>query len=160
MFIESVDRSHSFRLNGLSRRKKDWIGPYMTFCELPTTTVGTSFYLHSLLFRYLDWNKSWMMQIAQINDILIDLNSKWLWHFRLIHSFPAYPQTARKRWPNVGPTLFTLLGQGWLSMLGQRYKFKVSQRWPNKLAQRWLNVWISSKLGWPNIGPLLQWLLA
>ena len=65
-------------------------------------------------------------------------------------------QTARIRWPNVGPTLFTLLGQRWLSMLGQRCKCKVSQRWPNMLAQRWPNVRISSKLRWPNVGPLLQ----
>ena len=30
------------------------------------------------------------MQIAEVYDIQIDLNSKWLWHFRLINSFPAY----------------------------------------------------------------------
>ena len=46
--------------------------------------------MHSPLFRYLDWNQSWMMQIAEVNDIQIDLNSKWQWHSRLINSFPAY----------------------------------------------------------------------
>ena len=69
---------------------KDWIGPWMTFCESPTITVGMSFYMHSLLFQYLDWNQSWMMQIAEVYDIQIDLNSKWLWLFRLINSFPTY----------------------------------------------------------------------
>ena len=30
------------------------------------------------------------MQIAEVYDIQVDLNSKWLWHFRLKNSFPAY----------------------------------------------------------------------
>ena len=46
--------------------------------------------MHSPLFRYLDWDQSWMMQIAEVYEIQIDLNSNWLWHFRLINSFPAY----------------------------------------------------------------------
>ena len=46
--------------------------------------------MRSPLFWYLDWNQSWMMQIAEVYDIQIDLNSKWLWHFRLINSFHAY----------------------------------------------------------------------
>ena len=37
-----------------------------------------------------DWHQSWMMQTAEIYDIQIDLNSKWLWLFHLINSFPAY----------------------------------------------------------------------
>ena len=89
-------RSHGVRRNGLSRRNKDWIGPWMTFCELPTITVGMSLYMHSLLFRYLDWNQSWMMQIAEVYEIQIDLNSKWLWLFRLINSFPAYHRFLQK----------------------------------------------------------------
>ena len=62
----------------------------MTFYESPKITVDTSSYMHSLLFRYLDWNQSWMRQTAEVNDIQIDSNLKWLWPFRLINSFPAY----------------------------------------------------------------------
>ena len=61
---------------------KDWIGHWMTFCELPTITVTMSIYKYSLLFRYPDWHQSWMIQIAEVYNIQIDLNSKWLWHFR------------------------------------------------------------------------------
>ena len=46
--------------------------------------------MHSLLFRYLDWNQSWMRQTVEVYDIQIDLNLKWLWPFRLINAFPAY----------------------------------------------------------------------
>ena len=69
---------------------KDWIGPWMTFYESPKITVDTSTYMHSLLFRYLDWNQSWMRQTAEVYDIHIDSNLKWLWPFRLINSFTAY----------------------------------------------------------------------
>ena len=59
---------------------KDWIGPWMDpFCELQTITVGMSFYIHSFLFQYQDWNLSLMMQIGEVIDIQIDLNSKWLY---------------------------------------------------------------------------------
>ena len=62
----------------------------MTFYESPKITVDTSSYMHSLLFLYLDWNLSWMRQTAEVYDIQIDSNLKWLWPFRLINSFPAY----------------------------------------------------------------------
>ena len=95
MFAESVDLMVYVAMV-YRGENKDWIGPWMTFCELPTITVGMSFYIHSLLFRYLDWNQSWMMQIAEVYDIQIDLNSKWLWLFRLINSFPAYHRFLQK----------------------------------------------------------------
>ena len=79
MFAESVDLTVCVAMV-FRGENKDWIGPWMTFCELPTITVGMSFYMHSLLFRYLDWNQSWMVQIAEVYAIQINLNSKWLWH--------------------------------------------------------------------------------
>ena len=97
MFTESVDLMACVAM--VYRGKyKDWVGPWMTFCELPTITVGMSLYMymHSLLFRYLDWNQSCMMQIAEVYDIQIDLNSKWVWRFRLINSFPAYHHFLQK----------------------------------------------------------------
>ena len=89
MFTESVDLMVCVAIVHRGEHK-DLIGHWTIFCELPTVTVGMRFYLHSLLLRYLDLNKSWIMQIAEINDIQIDLDSIWLWLFRLINSFPAY----------------------------------------------------------------------
>ena len=74
----------------LNWENKDWIGPWMTFYESPKIMVDTSSYMHFLLFRYLNWNQSWMRQTAEVYDIQIDSNLKWLWPFRLINSFPAY----------------------------------------------------------------------
>ena len=70
---------------------EDWIGPWVTIYESPKITVDTSSYKNSLLFRYLDWNQSWMRQTAEVCVIQIDSNKKWVWPFRLINSFPAYP---------------------------------------------------------------------
>ena len=89
MFAESVDLIVCVAMV-FRGENKDWIGPWMTFCELPTITVGMNFYMHSLLFRYLHRNQSWMMQVAEVYDIQIDLNSKLLWLFRFTNSFPAY----------------------------------------------------------------------
>ena len=89
MFAESVD--HMMYAAMVSRgENKDWIGPWMTFYESPKITVDTSSYMHSLLFRYLDWNQSRMRQTAEVYVIQIDSNLKWLWPFRLINSFPTY----------------------------------------------------------------------
>ena len=95
MFSESVDLIVCVAMV-YRGENKDWIGPWMTFCELPRITVDISFYMHSLLFRYLDWNQSLMMQIAEVYDIQIDLNSKWLWILRLINPFPAYHRFLQK----------------------------------------------------------------
>ena len=89
MFTESVDLMVCVAMVSLGENK-DLIGPWMTFCESRKLTVDMSFYMHSLLFRYLDWNQSWMRQTAEVHDIQIDSNLKWLWPFRLINSFPAY----------------------------------------------------------------------
>ena len=59
-------RSHGVCRNGLSRRKKDWIDPWMIFCESRKITVDMSFYMHSLLFQCLDWNQSWMRLTAEV----------------------------------------------------------------------------------------------
>ena len=83
-YVRRKRRSHGVRRNGL------WIDPWMTFYESPKITVDTSSYMHSLQFQYLDWNQSWMRQTAEVYDIQIDSNLKWLWPFRLINSFPAY----------------------------------------------------------------------
>ena len=88
MFPESVDLMVYVEMVSLGENK-DWIGPWMTY-ESPKITVDTSSYMHSHLFRYLDWNQSWMRQTAEVYDIQIDSNLKWLWPFRLINSFPAY----------------------------------------------------------------------
>ena len=89
MFTESVNLMVCVAMVSLGENK-DLIGPWMTFCESQKITVDMSFYMHSLLFRYLDWNQSWMRQTAEVYDIQIDSNLKWLWPFRLINSFPAY----------------------------------------------------------------------
>ena len=89
MFAESVDLMVYVTMVSLGENK-DWIGPWMTLYESPKITVDTSSYMHSLLFRYLDWNKSWMRQTAEVYDIQIDSNLQWLWPFRSINSFPAY----------------------------------------------------------------------
>ena len=57
MFTESVDLLVCVAMV-YRGENKDWIGPWMTFCELPTITVAMSFCMHSLLFRYLDCNHS------------------------------------------------------------------------------------------------------
>ena len=90
-------RSPDVRSNGFSRRRQRLnIGPWITSFELPTITVGMSFYMCSPLFRYLDWNQSWMMLIEEVYDIQIDLNAKWLWFLRWINSFPAYHRFLQK----------------------------------------------------------------
>ena len=89
MFAENVDLIVCVAIVSV-RENNDRIGPWMTFCESPKITVDMSFYMHSLLFRYLDWNQSWMRQTAEHNDIQIDSNLKSLWPFRLINSFPLY----------------------------------------------------------------------
>ena len=89
MFVENVDLMVCVAMVSLGGNE-DWIGPWMTFCESPKITVDMSSYMHSLLFRYLDWNQSWMRQTAEVYDIQTDSNLKWLWPFRLINSFPAY----------------------------------------------------------------------
>ena len=48
---------------------KDWKGPRMTICKSRKITVDMSFYLHSLLFQYLDWNQAWIRQTAEKYDI-------------------------------------------------------------------------------------------
>ena len=89
MSAESVDLMMYVAMVSLGENK-EWIGPWMTFYESPKIMVDTSSYMHSLLFRYLDWNQSWMRQTAEVYDIQIDSNLKWLWPFRSINSFPAY----------------------------------------------------------------------
>ena len=89
MFAESVDLMVCVAMVSLGENK-DWIGPWMTFCESRKITVDMSFYMHSLLFQCLDWNQSWMRLTAEVYDIQIDSNLKWLLPFRLINSFPAY----------------------------------------------------------------------
>ena len=89
IFAESVDLKVCIAMASLGENK-DWIGPWKTFCESPKITVDASFNMHSLLFRYLDWNQSWMRQTAEVYDIQIDWQLKWLWPIRLINSFPAY----------------------------------------------------------------------
>ena len=89
MFAENVDLMVCVAMASLGENE-DWIGPWMTFCESPKITVDMSSYMHSLLFRYLDWNQSWMRQTTEVYDIQTDSNLKWLWPFRLINSFPAY----------------------------------------------------------------------
>ena len=83
-------RSHGVRRNGLSRRKQRLNRSLDDLLQIAKITIDTSSYMHSLLFLYLDWNQSWMKQTAEVNDIQIDSNLKWLWPFRLINSFPAY----------------------------------------------------------------------
>ena len=68
-------RSPGVRRNGLSRRKQRLNMSLDYLLELPTLTIGVSFFMQSLLFRYLDWNQSWMMQTAEVYDIQIDINS-------------------------------------------------------------------------------------
>ena len=77
IFGESVDLMVYVAM--VSRgENKDWICPWMTFYESPKITVDTSSYMHSLLFRYLDWNQSCLRQTAEVYDIQIDSNLKWL----------------------------------------------------------------------------------
>ena len=83
-------RSHGVRRNGLSRRKQRLNRSLDDLCESRKITVDMSFYMHSLLFQCLDWNQSWMRLTAEVYDIQIDSNLKWLWPFRLINSFHAY----------------------------------------------------------------------
>ena len=76
MFTESVDIMVYIAMVYWGENK-DYIDPSMTFCELPKIKVGMSFYMHSRLFRYLDWNQSCrMMQIAEVYDIQIDLKTQ------------------------------------------------------------------------------------
>ena len=89
MFAESIDLMVCVAMVSLGGNK-DWIRPWMTFRESPNITVDTSSYMHSLIFLYLDRNQSWMRETAEIYDIQIDSNLKWLWPFRLINSFPTY----------------------------------------------------------------------
>ena len=58
-------------------------------------TVGMSSYMHSPLFRYLDWNQSRMMQIAEVYDIQTDLNSL-IMAFSFNKPFPIIPQLPPK----------------------------------------------------------------
>ena len=61
-----------------------------------------SYYIDYPLIRYLHCqNQSWMMQIAEVYGFQIDLNSKWLWHFRLINSFPAYQHFLLKQYIRI-----------------------------------------------------------
>ena len=96
MFAESVDLTVCVTMV-FRGKNKDWIGPWMTFCELQTLTVGMSFYMFSLLFRYLDWKISWKVQIAEFYDSQIDLNSKWVWLIRLTNSLLAYDRILQER---------------------------------------------------------------
>ena len=88
MFAESVDLMVCVAIVSLGENK-DWIAHWMT-CDSPRITVNMSFYMHSLRFRYLDWNQSWIRQTAEVYDIQIDANLKWLWHCRLMNFSPAY----------------------------------------------------------------------
>ena len=90
MFTESFDLMVCVAMVSLGENK-DWIGPWMTFCESRKITVDMSFYMHSVLFRYLDGNQSWKKQTADVYDIQIDSNLKWLWPFWINKLFPRLP---------------------------------------------------------------------
>ena len=88
-FFESrKSQSHGVPRNGLSRRKQR-LNRSLDDLRISKNN-GRHELMHSLLFRYLDWNQSWMRQTAEVYDIQIYSTLKWLWPFHLINSFPAY----------------------------------------------------------------------
>ena len=109
MFAKSVDLMVCVTMVALGENK-GLIGPWMTLCKSPKITVNMSLYMHSLLFRYLDWNQSWMRQTAEVYDIQIDSNLEWLWRFfyKLFPRIPPLPtktQFIKIRFVNQGMDL-------------------------------------------------------
>ena len=83
MFAENVDLMVCVAMV-FRGENKDWIGPWMTFCEKPTITVGMSYYMHSIpvsrlkpilddadrrSLRHSDWFKLKMIMAFSINKL-------------------------------------------------------------------------------------------
>ena len=71
-------RSYGVRRNGLARRKQRLDRSLDDLLRIAKNncTVDMSFYMPCLLFRYQDWNQSWMRQIEEVYAIQIYLNLK------------------------------------------------------------------------------------
>ena len=81
-------RSHGVRRNGLLRRQQRLDRSSDDFWRIANNN-GRHELLHlPSSIQYLDWNQSWIMQIAEVYDIQIDLNSKRLWLFSFNKLFP------------------------------------------------------------------------